>query len=341
VQAPSAFLGLFCVSIIPVLLVIDSEPDQREALPGSNQPWLGFERLYEFLTARRDLIMAQTARAAHFNWFWRMDPQIEMIHGSAEWPVHFYRSQITELAQAGDALGLHAHAFRWDQAAARWINDYGNPAWIESCLRRSFAAYRSVFGRDCTLFRFGDGWFDEAIIPTLEALGARIDLTIEPGVPRRQKLVDCELATGCLPDRRGAPRQPYQPAYTDFRRRDASGRTQLWALPVSTAPRMKSPRWYRPARWLQWWRSPKRRLHQFNLEISPKRFPYLFDRVLQTTAPSYAAICVRSDAGLSDDRLSVAGRNLAVIQQHPLAERFRFMTADEALLELTRARRRC
>ena len=329
------------MSIIPILLVIDNEPDQREPLPGSNQPWAGFECLCEFLAAERDLIAAQTARAVHFNWFWRMDPQIEMVHGTAEWPVHFYRSQITELAQAGDALGLHTHAFRWDQVAARWISDYGNPAWIETCLRRSFAAYRSEFGRDCTLFRFGDGWFDDAIIPMLEALGARIDLTIEPGVPRRDKLVECEVATGWLPDRRGAPRQPYQPAYTDFRRRDRSGLTQLWLLPVSTAPRIKPPSWRRPARLLQWWRSPERRLHQFNLEIPPKRFPYLFDRVVRASAPSYAAICVRSDAAPSEDRLNVIGRNLDAIQRHPLAERFRFMTADEALSELTQARPRC
>lgn len=326
------------LSSIPILVLIDCEPDQREPLPDRQLPWTGFERLFDFLAAERERLAARTGRPARFSWFWRMDPQIATIYGSPEWPARAYAGQIMDMTRAEDAIGLHAHAFRWDTAATRWIIDHANLPWIETCLRHSFAAYRAAFGRDCTLFRFGDGWFNEAMIPVLEELGARIDLTIEPGVAPRDKLVAHELATGCLPDRRGAPRQPYHPARSDFRRPDQTGQVRLWELPVSTGALIKRPKMRHPLRLLRWWRSPKRPVLQFNFEILPKRFPRVLDHVLKAGAPSYAALCVRSDAGASRDRLDGIARNLESILQHPLAAHFRFMTADEALAELTRAR---
>lgn len=327
------------MSPIPILVLVDCEPDRREPALDRTLPWTGFERFFDFLAAGRERLSARTGRPSHFSWFWRMDPQIETVYGSAGWAAAAYAGQIGHMTRAGDAMGLHTHAFRWHPAAGRWITDHADLAWIETCLRRSFAAYRSAFGRDCTLFRFGDGWFDAAIIPLLEELGARIDLTIEPDVPPCAKVVPHELATGCLPDRRGTPRQPYHPARSDFRRHDPTGLVRLWALPVSTAALIRRPKLRHPLRLLRWWTSPKRSARQFNLEILPKRFPQVLDRVLTAATPGYAAICVRSDAGTSRERLDVVARNLDSLLQHPLAERFRFMNAEEALAALTPARR--
>lgn len=325
------------MSSIPILLLIDCEPDEREPSVNRALPWTGFERLFDFLAAQRECLSAHTGQPARFGWFWRMDPQIETIYGCAEWGARAYARQIAEMVRAGDAIGLHTHAFRWDPAAARWVSDHGDPAWIEACLRRSFAAYRTALGSDCTMFRFGDGWFDSSVVPLLEELGVRIDLTIEPGVAPRAKLVAHEAATGLLPDRRGVPRRPYRPARSDFRRQDTSGKVRLWELPVSTGALIKRPKLCRPLRLLRWWRSPKRPMLQFNLEILPKRFPQVFDRVLEAS-PRYAAICVRSDAGMTEQRMDAIACNLDSILRHPLSRHFRFVAPDEALAALNPAR---
>lgn len=323
---------------IPILLLIDCEPDARALAPGHRQPWRGFERLFDFLAAERARLADRTAAPVRFNWFWRMDPQIEAVYGAADWAVQAYAGRAAAMARAGDAIGLHTHAFRWDEAADAWINDHGSPAWVEHCLRRSFSAFRVHFGRDCALFRFGDGWFDPAIIPLLEELGVRIDLTIEPGVAPRAGLLAHERSTGRLPDRRGAPRRPYHPSLSDLRRADCSGGVRLWELPASTGALIKRPKLRRPLRLLRWWRSPKRHMLQFNLETLPKRFPQVFDRVLAAADPAYAAICLRTDAGTTAERLDAVRRNLDAILRHPLAGRFRFLTPEEALPVLTTAR---
>jgi len=331
----AACLPGVCVSLIPVLLLIDCEPDQREALPDRALPWTGFERFEQLLAQERPRLVRKTGGPAHFNWFWRMDPQIEATHGSLDWAVRAYARQIADARRAGDGIGLHTHATRWDAEAGRWIMDHGNLAWIERCLRRSFAAYRRAFGHGCSIFRFGDGWFDGALVPLLDELGARIDLTVEPGVAARAGLVAGERTTGRLPDRRGAPQRPYHPALSDFRAPDDTGQVRLWVLPVSTGALIKRPKWRHPVRLLRWSRSPKRHVLQFNLEILPKRFPRVLDRALAAAGWSYVAICVRSDAGTSAERLDAVRQNLNAILRHPLAARFRFMNAEEALAALT------
>lgn len=323
------------LSPIPILILTDCEPDPREVPPDDPRPWLGFERFFDFMAAQRTKLAERTGQPARLNWFWRMDPQIELVYGSADWPVLAYARQTAEMARHGDGIGLHVHAWRFDAGIGRWIADHGNAPWIETCLRRSFAAFRAALGRDCEIVRFGDGWFDAGIIPLLEELGARIDLTVEPEVAGKMRLLSHEVTTGRIPDRRGVPRAPYHPSRADFRRPDGEGVTRLWELPVSTGALIKRSNLRHPIRLLRWRRSPKRHMLQFNIEIIAKRFPRVFDRVLAAAAPCYAAICVRSDVGTSEQRLSVVARNLDAILRHPLAERFRFVTPGEALALLT------
>src|SRR5437868_5280222 len=109
--------------------------------------WDGFERLAEFLNGCRVDLERFTGAAVNFSWFMRMDPQIERTHGSAAWVARRYPEAILKLEGAGDEIGLHTHAWRWDESAARWVIDHGDQSWIDHCLRVSFEAYRIAFGR--------------------------------------------------------------------------------------------------------------------------------------------------------------------------------------------------
>ncbi len=319
---------------IPILLLIDCEPDLREVPLGEARPWRGFERFHDFLAALRPHIAAATGAPARFNWFWRLDPQIELAYGAADWPLETYAAQIAETGQIGDAIGLHTHAWRWDEAAGGWLSDHGDPAWVERCIRCSAAAFRTRFGRDSAMFRFGDGWFDAAIIPLLEELGIRIDLTVEPGLGALSRALAHERATGRIPDRRGAPRLPYRPDRADFRRRDTSGRTRLWELPLSTDALVLRPKLSHPLRLLRWLRSTKRKPVTLSPEIVANHFPKVFDRAL---AAPYVAMSVRTDVGTAAARLDNVARNFEAMLRHPAAGRLRFVTAPAALAMLTGA----
>src|SRR5215203_5675127 len=97
---------------IPVMIITDCEPDPRQLADAAR--WVGFERFFEFMSAQRPMLAAQTHATARFSWFWRMDPQIELTYGSAAWPARTYARQIAEMERCGDEIGLHTHAWRWD-----------------------------------------------------------------------------------------------------------------------------------------------------------------------------------------------------------------------------------
>jgi hypothetical protein len=65
----------------------------------------------------------------------------------------------------------------------------------------------------------------------VEKLGARFDLTVEPG---RTPHAPTEPFTGSRPDYARAPRTPYRPARRDFRAPGGWWRRTLWEIPLST-----------------------------------------------------------------------------------------------------------
>jgi hypothetical protein len=320
---------------IPVLIIADCEPDLRQTIPAHADPWIGFQRFFEFMSAQRRALAAQTHAPARFSWFWRMDRQIELTYGSADWAVRTYAAQIAEAERWGDETGLHAHAWRWDAALDRWIADHGNPAWIASCLHGSFAEYERVFGRICRVFRFGDGWLDETTLGMIERSGVRIDLTVEPGLIGRPSLVPEEASSGSIPDRRSVPLRPYHPSRTDFRRPDRAGDTGLWILLVTTGA--VSPHHQHRNLLLDLWSwiaAPRLPTIQLNLGIDPDQFLPIFHRAVSRRQHPYAAVCVRTDVGANDGLMACVERNLHEILNHELADRFTFTTPTEALTML-------
>jgi hypothetical protein len=159
-----------------------------------------------------------------------MDPQIARVYGSAGWAATHYSSLIEELKRAGDAFGLHTHAWRWNEISSEWVADLADQQWIDQCLRTAFNAFRESFHQPCLYSRFGDRWMNNATYHLVEKLGARFDLTLEPGLiggPLEKPF------TGSLPDCGRVPRHPYRPSKTDFRIPAPYLKRRLWAIPLS------------------------------------------------------------------------------------------------------------
>lgn len=283
---------------VPTLICVDVEPDTRRPGLNARDGWKGFEeslRIFEELRCR-------TGTGAIFCWFLRMDPQVELVHGSAQWAVERYGAQIESLRGAGDEVGLHTHS--WRRVGGEWITDYGDQGWVNKCVRVSFDAYESAFGRACRSFRFGDHWMNDETFDLVESLGARYDLTVEPGLPPSAGVLG-EARTGRFPDYSKVPREPYRPAREDFRTRgNGRGKREMWVIPVSTA---LLPRW--PAaplyRRIVWRTRYGRRLYQpLSLALDPNDFRHAVEDVVESESARHLCVVVRTDAVL--DRLLAA-----------------------------------
>ena len=165
---------------IPVVICIDVEPDERLIAPNIKKDWTGFELTYQFLSALRPRLEAATGSAVRYSWFLRMDPQIAAVYGNAAWVVSRHTSLIREIQNAGDAIGLHVHGYRWDESQSKWILDFGNDAWIEHCIRLGFQSFQESLHQPCLYFRFGNVWMNNAALALVDRLGARFDLSLEP-----------------------------------------------------------------------------------------------------------------------------------------------------------------
>ena len=219
---------------IPVIMCIDVEPDARQIDAHDRSDWAGFVRAYQFFNQLRPKLESATGSPVRFSWFLRMDPQIEYAYGSPSWVVARYPEIFRELDSAGDELGLHTHAWRWDDPSGRWVTDHGNQEWIEHCVRVSFLAFQQAIGRPCRSFRFGDHWMNNETMRLLEELGARFDLTVEPG-RKRGCYPNGELFTGSIPDYRSVPRRPYRPSVANFKEPGFPDSREMQVIPLSTA----------------------------------------------------------------------------------------------------------
>lgn len=217
---------------IPAVITVDVEPDGIFIDPAKPLPWRGFESASECLGAWRRRFSAATANPAHYTWLLRMDPQIEKTYGRADWAARRYSSFFRVFEKEGDEVGLHTHAFRWEEREKVWVIDHGNPDWVAYCLRSSFRIFEGAFGRRCDSFRFGERWMGDEAFELLERLGARFDLTVEPGHPAVPTLRPARF-TGAIPDYTAVPHQPYRPRKGNFREPDFLKSGGIWVIPTS------------------------------------------------------------------------------------------------------------
>src|ERR1041384_1571558 len=222
--------GSLSMKKISVVMCIDVEPNDREIDPRVPKDWSGFELTFEFFSKLRPRFEAATGSPVHFSWFLRMDHQIARTYGSASWAVTRYASFIKEMKRAGDAIGLHAHPWRWNEGLNNWIVDLADQEWIDHCLRMGFKSFRESLDERCLYFRFGDHWMNNATSRLIEKLGARFDLTLEPGQKGGHV---AEPFTGYFLDYLHVPQRPYRPSRTDFRKPGSYLTRRLWTIPLS------------------------------------------------------------------------------------------------------------
>lgn len=324
--------------IIPVILAIDVEPDVRQVNRTAPEPWVGYEQSQRYLRDLRARIAALTGAAVHFSWFLRLDPQVAQSYGRATWVVDRYRAHIEEIQAQGDEIGVHPHPYRWLDDQGAWLNDLGNQAWVEHCVRTSLEAFAEALRRPCRSMRFGDRWLNTDTVNLAERLGIRHDLTAEPGAPALPAPMPGEPASGPLPDYHRIPRVPWMPCATDFRRPArargirliplTSGHLRLGLHPRRHLRRILANglRHRRQDTPLSMWRSWS----------APDTFACMLDRALAAQARPYLAFALRTDFGVQRQSAAAVDACLRALLAHPAAPAFRFCTPGEALAILDR-----
>lgn len=171
------------MSAVPVFFCIDLEPPERLARRHDPERWRGVDAVAGYLEQLRPRLAEASGEDVRFLWFVRCDPQIATAFGSADDLLRLRSELLARLAGKGDRLGVHVHTWRWEEDAGQWIADFGDRAWIEHCVSTSFETYRAHFGAPAELHRFGDRFLAPDVVRVLAELGARFDLTVEPGSP--------------------------------------------------------------------------------------------------------------------------------------------------------------
>jgi hypothetical protein len=228
------------VAPVPVVLCIDCEPDPRMVNPSDPPPLAGYQLVHEFFAQWRPRVEDLTGAPVHLNWFYRMDPQIAIAYGSPAAFIERHPELLARVRDAGDGLGVHPHAWRWDTREETWVADFADSRFVRECLELAVATFRDSVGEMPTLLRYGDSFLDQNLVATADALGIAYDLTLEPGQPARPvwETTLGELATAWQPDWRRVPRYPYHPAVDDYRLVAANGRERgIRFVPLSSGPR--------------------------------------------------------------------------------------------------------
>jgi len=281
---------------LPVVVVIDCEPDPRVTPSAGPPPWNGVKGVIELITWWR-----ANVPGAHIGWYWRADAQVAHGHGDPGWALHTYRGHIDATLALGDEHGLHPHPWRWSKEADMWVSDAADEDWFEQCIQGSIDAFVRVLGHPVRTTRMGDGHMSPRIAATLERAGVECDLTLEPGAAATPSLAPSERSTGMIPDRRATPHRPFRPSLREpcLPASGADRPCRFWALPLTTAPAG---------------------MHRFvpgtaaNLGYSPKRFRRIVTAGLAESvrqgAP-YVAVVARSDVGSNHQLARFAAKNLA------------------------------
>lgn len=293
---------------IPIVLCVDVEPFRRQVEEPPEPHWHGVPETFDQLDGWRSWLARATGSPVRFSWFWRADPQIEEVYGSADWGFVRYRAALETAAARGDQHGVHPHPWRRESSGA-WISDVRDRRWIERCIRRSLGAFERHVGRPCRLVRLGDRWMDSRTARLLNRLGLDVDLSVEPGLPPEQE--ESNLPT---PDYTRARSRPYRPARSNFLRARRGGlRRGLVMLPLTTASPAPDGgrRVFRP------WDEPA---------LTAPAVDALLDQ-----GQRYLAFAIRNSVALSPTACANVEALVTHLAGHRLARRFAFVTPSEAV----------
>lgn len=324
-----------CDAKIPVILLIDVEPDPFLVNRFDPEPWKGYEATYPYLSSLRSRFEEATGSPVHYTWCFRMDPQVAESYGSPTYAVDQYPGFIKDMERHGDELAIHPHAYRWIDDKQRWLEDLANQAWVNECIDMSLQAYAKVFGEACETFRFGNFWINTETVNLLESQGIRYDLTVEPGLPAyREGTLQEGYSTGSRPDYCRVAREPYEPARGNFLEPAAAGSRSIRIIPLTSG-------WLR----LGWnLRARLRRLRENGLRFrwqserlsmwkewkAPDTYDRMIDRAIARQKNPYLCFAIRSSIGVGRSFGNV-DHCLHTLLNHSQRHRFVFSTPAEAL----------
>jgi hypothetical protein len=299
---------------VPIVFGVDVEPDVRPTSATEPMGLDGFAACIDWLEALRPRFAEVTGKPVNYSWFVRMDPQMEVLGGSADSLAVRAFPQLDRLRSGGDKVGLHTHAGRWDRDRDAWIVDHGDPDWVAHCIRTAFGAYAEVFGEPCRIHRFGDRWESPAALDLLASLGAVVDLTREPGKPRTDRVDMSAAATGEIPSSLHMRSVPTR-----------HGQSGMWTLPLTAGdPGMALSLPIRLARRIRFAGQTLRRpLTIYRSYSSPDAFWDVVERVVDDLPVPYIALVVRSDLPLTPP-IEYARPIMEALVGRPFARRLRF-----------------
>ena len=321
---------------IPIIMCIDVEPDGFFIDRTKPLPWKGYEGCYRYFSELRTKLEEQTGSPVHYTWCYRLDPQVAETYGSAEWPITHYSKFAEAFLRNGDELALHPHAYRWIEKKQNWIEDLGDQEWVNHCVEIGFDAYRRLFNRTCESFRFGAYWINAETINCAERLGAKFDLTVEPGFKIKKRLFPEDYYSAPLPDYDHCPKTPYRPLKSDFTKPDPNREDGIWVIPMSTG--FVTYKFGKLATLTKKLFAPddlKPRCVTLNLARGMNGFRSVMEDLLESLKRPYLALVVRSDVygnspGGPTDPENMK-MNMDYIMNHPLVKRFVFSTPREAM----------
>jgi len=313
---------------IPAVWRIDIEPDEFEP-PIQEKPWEGFAVMAALVERLRKRLADRSGHVVHPTWFVRLDPDIGRCFGKVDFVVRRHRKLFNQLADHEDPIGIHVHAYRWNDKQAIAFSDYADSAWTTHCLTVAADAFANSFGKPARRSSQGGYYLSNTLLDAAVALGIEVDVTVEPGLPAL--IADGSFgayATAPSADFRDCPRRPYYPSISTFSAPSSSlaNARPILILPLtaydySTAlapwPRnvvkklLRRPRRYRPLNpWREW--------------PSPKIYWDLVARAADEQPVRYFAFALRTDAPGSVTHQRVKAL-LEYLPQHPVAKRLHFV----------------
>ncbi len=317
---------------IPIVMCNDIEPDGFFIDRSKPLPWRGYEGAFEYFRNLRPRLEEATSSRAHFSWFFRFDPQIRETYGSCTWPATNYPSYYEDFIKSGDEIGLHCHAYRWLEERKDWIIDQGNQEWVNHCVQMCFDGYDEVFRRNCESFRFGDAWMNQETLHLVERLGARFDLTVEPGHRYPAAYLAKRKTTGSYLDCDLMPRVPYRPAKQDFRHTDPDRKDGIWVVAVSTG--RLSYHYGKAERFFRGVFSPntvKPQPMTLNLGNGDHRFRLVAEELLNSSKQPFLVLVLRTDAFYRPEQRKNVEACFDYLTNHRFADRFIFSTPQEMI----------
>jgi hypothetical protein len=176
----------------------------------------------------------------------------------------------------------------------------------------------------------------DEIVEVIRELGARADLTVEPGRPAHAM----SSTPGPVPDQFRAPRTPYQPDPADYlSAMPQSSSDGLWILPLASVdPDAALPPWRRLGRRVRHRGRPR---HRPLLLWSPWPSELLWDLVeadVDAGQLSVLPFIVRADTLLNPAWSERFESHLLALAEHPFGRRVELTTPSVAVSRLSKAR---